>query len=310
MKLREDVAVVIVTHNLQQAYRVADYVGFMYLGELVEYGGAKGRIREALRGADQGVRERWVRLISAKRFRSPPSAPSRLRLPLAAARRPRTKTSGSVSAPSARSRAGRRSDRGQAAEPRCRGRAHRGAARRQGVRCGRDAPKHGSRGGQRPADRGRGEGLRRRAGPEQHRRDPLLPGPRPVARARRRDDLGLHERVRPRRRGRVRQVGKPTEVLAVAPGAHKLEVSHKKAGSPKKGPTTIKVEVKNPHDFPHYDLEVYAWAEKGDRIVAAGLKGARAHLEQRERGPHPDPGGGRRRVRDPGQCPCNFLRVR
>jgi phosphate transport system ATP-binding protein len=40
VKLREDVAIVIVTHNLQQAYRVADYVAFMYLGELVEYGGA------------------------------------------------------------------------------------------------------------------------------------------------------------------------------------------------------------------------------------------------------------------------------
>jgi phosphate transport system ATP-binding protein len=40
IKLREDVAVVIVTHNLQQAYRVADYVAFMYLGELVEYGSA------------------------------------------------------------------------------------------------------------------------------------------------------------------------------------------------------------------------------------------------------------------------------
>ena len=38
VKLRDEVAVVIVTHNLQQAYRVADYVGFMYLGELVEYG--------------------------------------------------------------------------------------------------------------------------------------------------------------------------------------------------------------------------------------------------------------------------------
>ena len=35
-KLREDVAVVIVTHNLQQAYRVADHVGCMYLGDLVE----------------------------------------------------------------------------------------------------------------------------------------------------------------------------------------------------------------------------------------------------------------------------------
>ena len=40
VKLRDDVAVVIVTHNLQQAYRVADYVAFMYLGELVEYGRA------------------------------------------------------------------------------------------------------------------------------------------------------------------------------------------------------------------------------------------------------------------------------
>jgi phosphate transport system ATP-binding protein len=40
MSLRNDVAIVIVTHNLQQAYRVADRVGFMYLGDLVEYGDA------------------------------------------------------------------------------------------------------------------------------------------------------------------------------------------------------------------------------------------------------------------------------
>jgi phosphate transport system ATP-binding protein len=37
VKLRDEVAVVIVTHNLQQAHRVADHVAFMYLGELVEY---------------------------------------------------------------------------------------------------------------------------------------------------------------------------------------------------------------------------------------------------------------------------------
>ena len=43
VKLRDDVAVVIVTHNLQQAYRVADYVGFMYLGDLVEYGERRRR---------------------------------------------------------------------------------------------------------------------------------------------------------------------------------------------------------------------------------------------------------------------------
>jgi phosphate transport system ATP-binding protein len=40
IKLRSEVAIVIVTHNLQQAYRVADRVGFMYLGDLVEYGAA------------------------------------------------------------------------------------------------------------------------------------------------------------------------------------------------------------------------------------------------------------------------------
>ena len=36
--LREDMAVVIVTHNLQQAYRVADRVAFLFLGELIECG--------------------------------------------------------------------------------------------------------------------------------------------------------------------------------------------------------------------------------------------------------------------------------
>jgi phosphate transport system ATP-binding protein len=41
VRLRKEVAVVIVTHNLQQAYRIADHVGFMYLGELVEYGPAE-----------------------------------------------------------------------------------------------------------------------------------------------------------------------------------------------------------------------------------------------------------------------------
>jgi phosphate transport system ATP-binding protein len=38
VELRESVAIVIVTHNLQQAFRVADHVAFMHLGELVEYG--------------------------------------------------------------------------------------------------------------------------------------------------------------------------------------------------------------------------------------------------------------------------------
>ena len=37
-ELRQDYCVVIVTHNMQQAARVGDYTGFMYLGELVEFG--------------------------------------------------------------------------------------------------------------------------------------------------------------------------------------------------------------------------------------------------------------------------------
>jgi len=41
LKLRDEVAVVIVTHNMQQALRIADHVGFMYLGELVEYAPAE-----------------------------------------------------------------------------------------------------------------------------------------------------------------------------------------------------------------------------------------------------------------------------
>ena len=36
-ELREKYTIVIVTHNMQQAMRISDYTGFMYLGELVEF---------------------------------------------------------------------------------------------------------------------------------------------------------------------------------------------------------------------------------------------------------------------------------
>jgi phosphate transport system ATP-binding protein len=39
--LRTRYTVVIVTHNMQQASRVADYTAFLYLGELIEYGRTK-----------------------------------------------------------------------------------------------------------------------------------------------------------------------------------------------------------------------------------------------------------------------------
>jgi phosphate transport system ATP-binding protein len=37
-QLKSDYTIIIVTHNLGQAARVSDYTGFMYLGELVEFG--------------------------------------------------------------------------------------------------------------------------------------------------------------------------------------------------------------------------------------------------------------------------------
>ncbi|MEV4419544.1 phosphate ABC transporter ATP-binding protein [Patulibacter sp. NPDC049589] len=54
VRLRDEVAVVIVTHNLQQAHRIADHVAFMYLGELVEYGPAAQIFR---RPREQRTRE-------------------------------------------------------------------------------------------------------------------------------------------------------------------------------------------------------------------------------------------------------------
>jgi phosphate transport system ATP-binding protein len=58
-ELRRELAVVVVTHNLAQAHRVADKVAFMYLGDLVEYGTTAqvfdepraSRTRDYVRGA-------------------------------------------------------------------------------------------------------------------------------------------------------------------------------------------------------------------------------------------------------------------
>ncbi len=40
-ELRNDLTVVIVTHNMQQAARVSDHTAFFYMGELVEFGATK-----------------------------------------------------------------------------------------------------------------------------------------------------------------------------------------------------------------------------------------------------------------------------
>ncbi|MFA7031674.1 MAG: phosphate ABC transporter ATP-binding protein, partial [Candidatus Methanomethylophilaceae archaeon] len=41
VQLVKEYTVVIVTHNMQQAQRIADYTAFMYLGELAEFGETK-----------------------------------------------------------------------------------------------------------------------------------------------------------------------------------------------------------------------------------------------------------------------------
>ena len=53
VSLAEELAVVIVTHNLQQAQRVADHVAFMFLGELVESGRLGTAVRVGVR-SDEG----------------------------------------------------------------------------------------------------------------------------------------------------------------------------------------------------------------------------------------------------------------
>ena len=114
VKLREEVAVVIVTHNLQQAYRIADHVAFMYLGELVEYGSAP-RLRLAARGAHEGVRQWRVRLaLTSHGLGFSPSVGCCSSAPWRAARRPRKRRPSSRRSPSASSKpasSGRNSDR-------------------------------------------------------------------------------------------------------------------------------------------------------------------------------------------------------
>ena len=39
--LEQELTIIIVTHNMQQAARVSDYTAFLYLGQLVEYGPTK-----------------------------------------------------------------------------------------------------------------------------------------------------------------------------------------------------------------------------------------------------------------------------
>jgi len=46
-ELRKKYTIVILTHNMQQAMRISDYTGFMYLGEMVEFGKTEKIFKDA-----------------------------------------------------------------------------------------------------------------------------------------------------------------------------------------------------------------------------------------------------------------------
>jgi phosphate transport system ATP-binding protein len=54
--LKKEYTVIIVTHNMQQAARVSDYTGFMYLGKLIEC----GRIRQIFEHPRQDLTENYI----------------------------------------------------------------------------------------------------------------------------------------------------------------------------------------------------------------------------------------------------------
>ena len=55
-ELKKKYTVIIVTHNMQQAARVSDYTGFLYLGELIEY----GRTHQIFENPKEELTERYI----------------------------------------------------------------------------------------------------------------------------------------------------------------------------------------------------------------------------------------------------------
>ncbi len=55
-ELKKDLTIIIVTHNMQQAARIADYTAFMYLGELIEYGPTK----QIFENPEKELTERYI----------------------------------------------------------------------------------------------------------------------------------------------------------------------------------------------------------------------------------------------------------
>ena len=69
--LKEQVTILIVTHNMEQAARVADFTAFMYLGELIEHGATSQIFQNPQNRADREVSDGvvWVGIVSATTIR-------------------------------------------------------------------------------------------------------------------------------------------------------------------------------------------------------------------------------------------------
>ena len=66
-ELRDQVTIIIVTHNMQQAARVSDYTAFMYLGELIEFDDTSKLFTNPTQQADRGIHHRPFRLSAPGR---------------------------------------------------------------------------------------------------------------------------------------------------------------------------------------------------------------------------------------------------
>jgi phosphate transport system ATP-binding protein len=55
-ELKQNYTVIIVTHNMQQAARVSDFTGFMYLGKLIEFGDTK----QIFESPNEELTERYI----------------------------------------------------------------------------------------------------------------------------------------------------------------------------------------------------------------------------------------------------------
>jgi phosphate transport system ATP-binding protein len=70
-ELRGRYAIVIVTHNMQQAARVSQRTAFFHLGTLVEYGDTVRYLHQSARAAHEGLYYRPLRLKENRTWRSP-----------------------------------------------------------------------------------------------------------------------------------------------------------------------------------------------------------------------------------------------